>query len=379
VLEVFMMIYMLGGNFTVSGTAAVRRAHNIFVQKVKDWNEVQEWMHDRMEKIYPSSASLDFDAMGLVVEDIGANYATYNARECSSLKSSLLEVESQKAGRVRLADFYKKGLTGVFEFNEKIEYLRTIGALDESDANEPHVIVPNYVSSRSNCLAASSFYAVCCRNQCEDLMGKLENAIAAEMATPEQIVQLVSALSSESVQAPRKLSESLTRRLQSLAENYGGEVPLHGRLFAQWMHHAFPRECPFPHEEGSVNPQTPDEWMQETGQETSKASTEEMMAHVLKRETSAPVGAEARKQHHNVENELPWSEAEELLLPIRTKYNHTKHGVLFKLAVIALVFSLGSGLVWASKPLMSGQDVGKSLPKSGSASADFIREACKLA
>merc|ERR1719387_2045762 len=105
------MIYMLGGNFTVSGTAAVRRAHNIFVQKVKDWNEVQEWMHERMEKITgASSVSLDFDAMGRVVEDIGANYATYNTKECSSLKTNLLEVESQKAGRVRLADFYKKGL-----------------------------------------------------------------------------------------------------------------------------------------------------------------------------------------------------------------------------------------------------------------------------
>ena len=26
----------------------------------------------------------------------------------------------------------------------------------------------------------------------------------------------------------------------------GGEVPLHGLLFAQWLHYAFPNECPHP-------------------------------------------------------------------------------------------------------------------------------------
>merc|ERR1719359_2645144 len=129
-------------------------------------------------------------------------------------------------------------------------------------------------------------------------MAKLENAIASELAPPEQIIQLVSALSSDTVAAPRKLSATLKRRLQSIAESNEGQVPLHGRLFAQWMHHAFPRECPFPHEDGSTNPQTPDEWMQETGQESSKASTEEMMAHVLSREHDKPTGAEARKHHH---------------------------------------------------------------------------------
>merc|ERR1719352_498493 len=110
-----------------------------------------------MQKVHLSNAALDFEEIGRVVEEIGLQYASYNAKECASLKSELLDVESQKAGRVRLADFYKKGLTGVFEFNEKTDYLRVIGALDESDPKEPHVIVPNYMGSRPNCLVASDF------------------------------------------------------------------------------------------------------------------------------------------------------------------------------------------------------------------------------
>merc|ERR1719272_2221336 len=113
------------------------------------------------------------------------------------------------------------------------------------------------------------------------------------MATTEQIIQLVSSLSSDTVVAPRFLSAPLMRRLHSIAESNAGQIPLHGRLFAQWMHHAFPRECPFPHE-GGTNPQTPDEWMQKSGHESAEASEEEMQAHVDLDTSKQPKGAEAR-------------------------------------------------------------------------------------
>merc|ERR1712151_1332140 len=41
-----------------------------------------------------------------------------------------------------------------------------------------------------------------------------------------------------------------------------------------WMHHAFPRECPFPHVSGSKNPQTPSEWIDETGRRTETSAQE---------------------------------------------------------------------------------------------------------
>merc|ERR1719343_1639826 len=29
-----------------------------------------------------------------------------------------------------------------------------------------------------------------------------------------------------------------------IGKRHAGKVPPHGRLFAQWLHHAYPRECP---------------------------------------------------------------------------------------------------------------------------------------
>merc|ERR550537_1354143 len=100
---------------------------------------------------------------------------------------------------------------------------------------------------------ASNFYAVCCYNKCEDLMASIESKIGAPMADPYKIGEVVMALPSDTVEAPRTLSSSLLRRLNEVAVSNGGQVPLHGRLFAQWLHHAYPRECPYPHE-SAMNP-----------------------------------------------------------------------------------------------------------------------------
>merc|ERR1712048_47443 len=116
-----------------------------------------------------------------------------------------------------------------------------------------------------NCLESSNIYALCCRNECEDLMAHLEQEIGSQEADPDRIMALVAGLSSETM-GPRVLPASLKRRLVQVAASNGGRVLLHGRLFAQWMHHAYPRECPFPHELGTASPVTPDEWIKKTGQ-----------------------------------------------------------------------------------------------------------------
>merc|ERR1740122_852309 len=91
-------------------------------------------------------------------------------------------------------------------------------------------------------------------------MGHLELSIAAPAATPGHIAGLVAGLRSDSVDAPRILPASLVSRLGEIADHHDGSVPLHGRLFAQWMHHAYPLECPYPHAGGMIQPLTPDEW-----------------------------------------------------------------------------------------------------------------------
>merc|ERR1719221_1600584 len=114
-------------------------------------------------------------------------------------------------------------------------------------------------------------------------MNDLEGKIQAPMASPERLLGVVRNTSSQSVDAPRQLSQDLEDKLHSIAKRHSGEVPLHGRLFAQWMHHAFPSECPFPHvvEESAVL--TPSHWQDKPQDRT--ASLEERKLHVGDAET----------------------------------------------------------------------------------------------
>merc|ERR1719456_1749472 len=45
---------------------------------------------------------------------------------------------------------------------------------------------------------------------------------------------------------PQNLTAQMVSKLFLVAAQHGGQVPLHGRLFSQWLHYAFPYECPYP-------------------------------------------------------------------------------------------------------------------------------------
>jgi len=229
-------------------------------------------------------------------------------------------------GRVPLPDFYRSSLEGTtFEFQESPAYLRELGVLDDDE----QVIVPNYVGSHTNCIASSSLYSVCCIDECEQMMGQLEHEIVASEATPAQIIGLVSGISSSTVEAPRNLPTTLVNRLDDAAAQHGGTVQLHGRLFAQWMHHAFPRECPFPHVSGSITPVTPDEWLDSKGND-GYATREEMLKYTSQTNTKKP--AQAEYDH--------WIEHEELLVPLAPRRSSSKAStVFFVMLMCAIVIS----------------------------------------
>mmetsp|Transcript_27744 Transcript_27744/g.79688 ORF Transcript_27744/g.79688 Transcript_27744/m.79688 type:complete len:687 (-) Transcript_27744:46-2106(-) len=320
ILETYMMMYLNGGDFTAPGKD-IGDELVVFKQEYSDWESAAAWMQ-QVKGHHINSASdgkLSRGDLMSIATELGERFGAFNDGECHSLKRELMGLEGSQPGRVALLDFYKKGLYSHWEFNEKFEYLRVLGALDESDELHPSIIMSNYVGSRPNCLTASSLYAVCCRNECEDLMGHLERKLAAPAASPQHILELVSDLPSDTVNASRRLSDSLVRRLQGIAEMHGGQVPLHGRLFAQWMHHAYPRECPYPHE-GGVNPQTPNEWMQEAGQEQEARASEAEVREILGDcAASGANGAPCRPAAHADSNaqmqhaELPWTDSEVLL------------------------------------------------------------------
>ena len=147
-----------------------------------------------------------------------------------------------------------------YQFSESVQYLQEIGALDES--GEKKVRIANYLQGPSNCIASSSYYSICCLSECEGLVNELEATVQAPAADPAYLLELVGHISSASVDAPRQLPFGLKRRLQDIADHNGGQVPLHGRLFAEWMHYAFPHECPYPKVFQESKILTPEFWAQ---------------------------------------------------------------------------------------------------------------------
>merc|ERR1719408_443677 len=120
---------------------------------------------------------------------------------------------------------------------------------------------------------------------------------------------------SASMPSNRTLSAWLQQRLEEVAKHHGGLVPLHGRLFQQWLHYAYPRECSFPHVSGTVNPQHLEdvlELMNGTNEEMAAASETQMRAVV---EAAPPLkhrtpGSEAGA----LEESGMWSMEEELVV-----------------------------------------------------------------
>lgn len=335
IIRSWYVSFLLAGNFSANSPEEVEMKKEVFARKYSGWTEAEEFLKSMERKHYdkPENWKHTFASALRLVSRIEEEYHLFNDRECKDLKSTLYDMEGKKAGRVRLPTFYKKSLYSHWRFTERAEYLRTLGALDDTDPKQPQVINTNYIMARPNCLEASGFYAICCRNECEDLMGELEIHVKASEAQPRKIIDFVSGLSTDTVKAPRELEDSLVQRLNQVAANNGGLVPLHGRLFAQWMHHAFPRECPFPHESGTISPQTPDEWMTRSGVSDSSATPEEMN-YLVESDVCDESGNGCFE-----DEAIPWSDVEELLIK-DTKLTKKERKFLPPDVIFAIVMSV---------------------------------------
>lgn len=315
--KAYMMSLLLGQD-KLTGSKPVSTWFGKLDRTYPGWKDMQEWVKEVRETSSSGKSIYSFEQVEDVVESISQQLGAYQDKDCGELKSLLLQSEDGSSGRVRLSDFYKKGMQTDMQFVEKPEYLRQLGALDESLPGEPRVIVANYILSQGSCLAEMGFYSICCLNECESLMGHLENNIAAPEASPEHIARLITNYSTSSTPAPEQLSESMLRRLNEVALRNGGSVPLHSRLFAQWLHFVFPRECPFPHTAGSTNPLTPAEWM-EVYEAKPTLILKDMRAYIESaEELSKESAAKSQDKEASFEEEeeallTRWSDEEEIL------------------------------------------------------------------
>lgn len=283
-MDMYLIIVLTARNITMAEPKKNRLRLQAFQQRYAGYADMHEWLRDLGQRYFEDSPEegLSFSTMSKAAEAFGDEFPQFNDKECHDLKTTLMKMEggSRKPG--------------------------DLGALDESDVHRKYVILANYISSFNNCVRADSLYAICCRSPCERLMNVLEEKVAAPSADATLLASIVANLSTETVPARGTLDPKLMDRLEDIARQ-SGSVPLHGRLFAQWMHHAFPRECPYPHEAGTTNPQTPDEWMKTNGRSTQVSAQQiEQIAR-----DSCPADKKEGLPCDMENAELPWSNNED--------------------------------------------------------------------
>merc|ERR1719253_1564698 len=166
------------------------------------------------------------------------------------------------------------------------------------------------------------------------------------MASAERILSLVRNISGS------VLTDSLVEKLQAIATRHNGEVPLHGRLFAQWLHFAFPHECPFPAILESADALSTSQW----SSDAYSASSEERTTHLLSADVSTPSGDGAVEDHW-IDHEVLPAHGDE---PAR--WISLATGVRGTVQLVAILLGLRSMLVAWKGAVGVGNEKGK---KSG--------------
>jgi len=321
-MDSYMSLYILGSqvsDLSKVSPSHVRTLRGNITNLYPGFPETQTFVREVQQSVVPEREQFFFPEVANLVEEIGDRYGLWQDNECRTMKEDLLELEDKSvagAGKVLLTDFYDAAANrGKWQFREHIDFLRAFGALDESDPQRPRVIIPNYVHAPSNCVASSSYYHVCCVNECDELMGQLEAKLAKPEASPSEIIKSIEAMPSSTVSHNRTLPAYLLRHLQETADVHGGLIPIHGRLFGQWMHFAYPRECSYPQTSTKLKPMTEVEWIRLHRRETSMNTTE-MWAYL----NASLQNSSADIEEPETPSSLLWTMDEELVVnrPPRT-------------------------------------------------------------
>eukprot|EP00413_Alexandrium_margalefii_P047652 CAMPEP_0204607172 /NCGR_PEP_ID=MMETSP0661-20131031/59549_1 /ASSEMBLY_ACC=CAM_ASM_000606 /TAXON_ID=109239 /ORGANISM="Alexandrium margalefi, Strain AMGDE01CS-322" /LENGTH=578 /DNA_ID=CAMNT_0051618569 /DNA_START=75 /DNA_END=1811 /DNA_ORIENTATION=- len=336
ILRSYLLVFELGMRSNLSDA----RKHQAIKKKLArvggSWLHIVEFEEDavrnfgfaRRHQVNPFvPPAYTFQAASHIVEDLARDYGKWQNAECRQMKEELVGLDADGDGRVPLSAFYSQPETSNYQFSESQEYLRTIGALDETLDGSPRVRIANYMLGPSNCIASSSYYSVCCLSECEGIMHELEGKIQAPTAPASLLLEVVANLTSSSYapEAPRRLPQDLKEKMHAIAERHGGEVPLHGRLFAQWLHSAFPQECPYPHVHESAAVLSPGHWLggrNVTAPKDERARTIEQAGN-----TTAEVHGAAEAQPQALE----WSEEE--MLPLQEPPQQAAPRAAIRLAV----------------------------------------------
>jgi hypothetical protein len=318
-IQMYMSGFVLNTNMSSVSADYLAQQTATMKEMYPTWPKAQEFFKEVRQAQAPDKVTLSFAEISAIVKVLVDSFGTFHGKQCQGLKSSLTALERKgSSGCVNLPDFYNKGLKADSNwlFVESPDYLRQIGVLNEADPKNPQLLSANYINSPTNCLQPTGYYMVCCHNECDDILGNLEGMLGKPTATYSEILIALRTASAASGSSLRTgtIASSLRFRLQEISDYHGGVVPIHGRLFAQWMHHVYPHECPYPHLSGTKHPQWVDDFEEETGKFV-QMTEEQMMSFAANASSSVPLKA-SKTMSADTGSCAPWQQEEELFASI---------------------------------------------------------------
>lgn len=240
---------------------------NMFPDTWKSLKTLKRKAVSELQKEEPGLQRFSFENVLLVISKVAQAFGSAQNKECANIKSALYSKDASGSGSVSARSFYH-ALGGDWHFTEVPEYLRSLGVLDESQPQlGPQVLIANYIAAPNNCIMTASEYSVCCIPECGSILQHFESQIQAPFASPAQILAAATHVPIRTVHSgvSLKTGSPVAEALEQVAGIHGGVVPLHGRLFSQWLHYAFPSECSYPYPSGAFEALTPTEWHLRTG------------------------------------------------------------------------------------------------------------------
>merc|ERR1719453_81510 len=355
VLEAYMLRWMLGED--TEGIEELESNQTLLEESLEDWQDISTFVAGQLKALTFSRSRtqggaesgaawsefrprFSFEDIEEVIGSVTMTFGNFWTTECQRVKRLLIDMDHHATGRVKLSDFYGAAMNGEWRFSESKDYLRQLGALGESSTWQgPRVIITNYMQAASNCIVSAPHYRVCCANECEHIFSEIEEVIGAPLANADAILQVLANHSSPLDDNIVKLSPGMKDQLHDIAQaSPGGRVPLHGRLFAQWLHYAFPRECPFPHKTGETVALSPLEFG-----DMYAASEEEMVAAATPNSDEPKVEPEADWMSQWSHEEELLSETTHLHAPWELRTSGFVKVLLFILTAVFAAFQVKNG------------------------------------
>jgi hypothetical protein len=220
VMEGYIIHWMLGEDKESVEILDKEKNEKLRETHLEGWALIREFAHghvrkfeydrqQRMERNHVNTWNglrphFSFADAQAIVGEMALSFGSFWETECMNVKAKLLKYDHKNTGYIKLADFHGAALDGEWRFGESKEYLKDMGALDESSSWQgPRVIATNYLQAPSNCIITTEHYRVCCSNECQGHLDDLEASIGGAAAIPEEILSIVETLHSGLDEAPR--------------------------------------------------------------------------------------------------------------------------------------------------------------------------------